>query len=135
MRTFLYNKLIRDKIVDSMLANGETPDFHICSDGEFVSALTAKLSEEVAELQTHTVNPNDMLKELADLAELIDALVAAIGKSKVDLDAAREVKNYNAGSFSRRIWVDKATLQDDNPWIDYLVKNSDRYPELKKSQK
>lgn len=131
MRTFLYNKLIRDKIVDSMIANGESPDYHTCSDKEFVSALKAKLSEEVAELQSYMASPDDMLKELADLEELIVALVGAIGKSNVDLEAAREVKNNKAGAFSRRIWVDKATLQDDNPWIDYLVKNPDRYPEQK----
>ena len=48
MRTFRYDKLIRDKIVDSMIANGESPDYHVCSNEEFVSALQLKLAEEVS---------------------------------------------------------------------------------------
>ena len=129
MRTFRFDKLIRDSIIESMIANGEKPEYHTCSDEEYVAALIAKLQEEAVELEPGATAA-ELTAELADLTEVMEALRVAIGVTAEDLAQARQAKNVKAGAFEKRIWVDTVTLQDDNPWISHLEQHSDRYPEI-----
>ena len=45
----LYNKLVRDKVIEQIEAKGETARYHIASDTEYQEKLLLKLQEEVGE--------------------------------------------------------------------------------------
>lgn len=128
MRQFVYDKLIRNKILGNMLREGEKPQYHILDDKQYLVELKKKILEEAAEIDLD--NPDKLVDELADLQEVIDSMLEAIGKSSAELAAVRDKKNAKVGSFDQRIYVDTVEIPDDNPWIAYLEKNPERYPEV-----
>jgi predicted house-cleaning noncanonical NTP pyrophosphatase (MazG superfamily) len=129
MRTFVFNKLVRDKIVRQQQQAGGQPDYKVLADAEYLQALKAKILEEAAEMDTK--DKDDLVKELADLQEVLDCMLDAIGSSKEELAKAQAKKNTKAGSFKERHFINAVTVPDDNQWIDYYLKNADRYPEIK----
>jgi hypothetical protein len=66
--------------------------------------LDAKLNEEILEYQE-----SKSLEELADLLEVIDAVVRARGYSWEELSALRKKKNSDRGGFEKRILLKSVT--------------------------
>ena len=130
MRTFGFNKLVRDKIVQQQQQDGGKPDYKVLEGKEYLEALKAKILEEAAEMNTEEAS--GLVKELADLQEVIDCLVEAIGSTKDEVTKAQTEKNTKAGSFKKRLLVRTVAVPDDNEWIEYYMNNPDRYPEIKK---
>ena len=64
-----YDKLVRDRIIDIIIANGESPVYHTLSDEEYLKELHKKLIEEANEF-VEADNP----EELADLLEVVYAI-------------------------------------------------------------
>jgi predicted house-cleaning noncanonical NTP pyrophosphatase (MazG superfamily) len=128
MRTFRFDKLVRDKIVAQQQQGGGKPDYRVLEGREYLEALKTKILEEASELDV--ADADELVKELADLQEIIDCIVEAIGASKDDVAKAQAKKNAKAGSFKEKLYIENVTVPDDNEWIDYYLKNSDRYPEV-----
>lgn len=68
------------------------------SEDAYLERLDEKLNEELAEYQE-----SKSLEELADLLEVIRAVVAARGFSMAQLEELREQKAAERGGFQRRI--------------------------------
>ena len=97
-----YHKLVRDKIPEIIRANGEEPVTRILTDDEYLPALIAKLKEETAEFEVdHSV------EELADIAEVLQALANAIGQSPNAVEQARKEKATKRGGFEQRIFLER----------------------------
>jgi len=129
MRKFVYNKLVRDKVFDSMLEMGEKVEHKILLENEYLEELKKKIIEETTEIDFD--NREGALIELADLQEVLDSIVTTLGKSKADLASLQEKKNKKSGLFKKRIFITTTELEDENEWIQYLEKHPDRYPEIK----
>lgn len=127
-RKFEYKKLVRDNILDSMLDSGSKVTYRELTGQEYIEALKAKFLEEAAELEPD--DQDELFKEISDLQEVLDCLVAAIGKTKADVQAAQIKKIEKAGSFKRGIYVDTVSVRPDDPWLEYLSNNPDRYKEI-----
>ena len=52
----IYNKLVRDKIIDIIIADNETPIFHQLSDEEYWFSLIEKDNEELEEVKNASSN-------------------------------------------------------------------------------
>lgn len=128
MRTFEFQKLVRDKIVTSMEANGDRPKYRRLTDKEYLQALHDKILEEARELNLDSTD--EAVKELADVQEVIDCLTTALGITSEDIKAAQAKKNAKAGSFQERIYVDTIELDDDAEWVEYFATHPDQYPEV-----
>jgi len=128
MRKFVFNKLIRNDVLDSMLAEGANPVHRELSHSEYIVALKAKILEEATELKLD--DPDQLVKELADVQEALDCLVSAIGKTPADILAAQAQKTARYGSFDKKIYVDAVDVRDDSEWIPHYLENPDRYPEI-----
>lgn len=96
-----HNKLVRDRIPEIIAKNGATAHIRrIETDDEYVRELFKKLTEESTELkQTPTI------EELADVKEVFDALVAALGYVAEDVEVARQQKAVSNGQFNDRIFL------------------------------
>jgi len=129
MRKFRFSKLVRDNIVEKIISGGGNPIWRKLSLEEYVVELKKKLIEETKELDE--AKGDEVLKELADVQEIIDNLVEAIGSTKKDLSEQQVKKNNQNGSFKNRQYIDLVEVADDAVEIDYYLKNSDRYPEIK----
>lgn len=96
----VYNKLVRDKIPEIIRSNGETPDFRILSDEEYLLALEQKLDEEVSEYHR-----DKNAEELADILEVVFALADAIGCSREELMEIYRKKHDARGGFEKRYYL------------------------------
>ena len=93
-----YDKLIRDKIPQIIEAQGKTCVTEILSQEEYLQKLDEKLCEELAEYQQ-----SKELEELADLLEVMEAVVLARGYTWEELLAVRDQKREARGGFQNRL--------------------------------
>jgi predicted house-cleaning noncanonical NTP pyrophosphatase (MazG superfamily) len=97
----IYRKLVRDKIPEIIRNNHKLPKTHVLSDAEYTIALQKKLQEEVNEF----LQDNNE-EELADILEVLYALAATLAISPQELEAIRERKATERGSFSQKIYLE-----------------------------
>lgn len=104
----MYTKLVRDKIPEIIQRNGHTCEHRTISDEEeYRRALRDKLQEEAHEAAEATADT--LIVELADLYEVMDALMATYGISQEKVRTQQEYRRGIRGGFEQRIqllWVD-----------------------------
>ncbi|MGA2760958.1 MAG: nucleoside triphosphate pyrophosphohydrolase [Candidatus Cybelea sp.] len=99
-----YEKLVRDRIPQIIERAGKTATYRELHDDEFRLALKAKVLEEARELFDA---PDDaLISELADLEEVVEAILITYGHSREELEAIRKKKNEDRGAFTRRLFLE-----------------------------
>lgn len=97
-----YNKLVRDLIPNIIENSGHIPYIRILNDEEYLEYLNKKLIEEHHEYQEkYDIN------ELADLEEVLLAIVKARGYTIEEFNEIRLAKQKANGSFEKRILLEK----------------------------
>ena len=96
----VHNKLVRDRIPEIIETSGKTCVTEVLSQDAYLQALDAKLNEELAEYQQ-----SKSLEELADLLEVMGAVVKARGFTWDDLTRVRKEKRAQRGAFDLRIFL------------------------------
>ena len=94
----VYNKLVRDRIPEIIEADGNTCTTEILSDKQYMEMLDVKLNEELAEYQE-----SKSLEELADLLEVMRAVVQARSWTWEQLEQVRKEKAIQRGGFEKKI--------------------------------
>jgi predicted house-cleaning noncanonical NTP pyrophosphatase (MazG superfamily) len=98
-----YHKLVRDRIPDIIRESGTECEVLIMSDPEYRQALRQKLIEEAAEAAA--ADRDDLVAELADLSEVIDALMISYGISGDRLLAEKIKRQEARGGFTQKIML------------------------------
>lgn len=98
---YTYNKLVRDKIpVEINNVKGRKANYRVLKDNEYLQELDKKLFEEAHEfIEEHSV------EELADLIEVIEAIMKEKNILHKDVEIARERKNKKKGSFKDKVYL------------------------------
>lgn len=96
----IYNKLVRDRIPEIIEAEGRHCLTETLSDLDYEQALRQKLVEEAHEVAQ---SADDLLQELADLYEVVDALMALHGLTEDQIRARQAQRRAERGGFTRRI--------------------------------
>lgn len=102
-----HNKLVRDRIPEIITAEGRDYATEIMEDAEYRQALLAKLVEEAQEAAEAA--SGELMKELADLYEVIDALLVAFDLDKDTIRAIQQKRRDELGGFEEQIkllWTD-----------------------------
>ena len=94
----MYHKLVRDLIPEIVEADGKTCVCETLSDKEYLCLLDQKLNEELAEYQE-----SKCLEELADLLEVMQAVVKARGCTMEQLESLRAEKAAKRGGFEKKL--------------------------------
>lgn len=93
-----YNKLVRDRIPDIIESDGKTCATEVLDKEAYLRLLDEKLTEELAEYQE-----SKSLEELADLLEVLQAVLKARGWTWEQLEQVRTEKAAKRGGFKKRI--------------------------------
>ena len=96
----VHNKLVRDRIPEIINASGKTCVTEVLSQEDYLTELDRKLSEELSEYQQ-----SKSLEELADLLEVMGAVVKARGYTWDELTRVRKEKRAQRGAFDQRIYL------------------------------
>jgi predicted house-cleaning noncanonical NTP pyrophosphatase (MazG superfamily) len=103
-----YHKLVRDRIPDIIQAAGKTCAVETLSQDDFEAALRAKLVEESTEASA--ASADQLVTELADIYEVIDALMA-LHQIPPEVVLAEQARRREArGGFAKRLqllWTDE----------------------------
>ncbi|WP_293337946.1 MULTISPECIES: nucleoside triphosphate pyrophosphohydrolase [unclassified Microcoleus] len=98
-----YNKLVRDRIPEIIRQSGNECETAVLSDEEYRQALRQKLIEEATEVAE--ADGENLIEELADLYEVIDALMASYGISENCILNAQAKRRENRGGFAQKIML------------------------------
>lgn len=98
----IYNKLVRDKIPEIIDNDPEKRCItRILSDDEYLVALNLKLQEELKEyLESGEV------EELADIEEVLQAILDAKKISFEDFESIRKTKVEKRGAFKKKVFLE-----------------------------
>ena len=94
----VYNKLVRDRIPEIIEKDGKRCVCETLPQDQYITMLDAKLDEELAEYQQ-----SKSLEELADLLEVMGAVVRARGYTWEQLTDIRKKKKEERGGFEKHI--------------------------------
>lgn len=108
-----YNKLVRDNIIDIILKDNEIPSYRILDDADFIISLKEKFLEESREL-VETKTKEDVLNELSDILELVEALSEKYNINKEELLDKKESKKIKRGGFNKKIFLEYSETQIKN---------------------
>lgn len=98
----IYNKLVRDNIPEIMINNGAKPVTKILEDKEYYEELKKKLLEETKEFLE-----SDEIEEIADIEEVILAILKFKNTSFEEMEKIRKEKVIKRGSFDKKIFLEK----------------------------
>ena len=93
-----YDILIRDKIPEIIEQSGKKCIVEVMDNDTYIEYLDQKLNEELAEYQL-----DKSIEELADLLEVMYAVVAARGYSVEELERIRLEKAEKRGAFEKKL--------------------------------
>lgn len=99
-----YDKLIRDRIPEIIVQNGQTARVRRLTEQEYLEKLDRKLDEELAEYHA-----DGNVEELADLLEVIYAAALARGCPAEELDRIRRDKAVKRGAFEEKLLLLEVT--------------------------
>lgn len=132
MPTFLFNKLIRDKILTLHLENGHEVVYKKVNGVELKKYLTQKLHEEADEIPVSDEKTNEVIEEIADVQQIINDLKLQYGISDEELEAVRQVKFDKKGGFETGNYIETVTLPEDDKWATYYRNSPEKYLEVGK---
>jgi len=100
-----YNKLVRDKLIDIIVAKGERAIYHIANDAEFKEKLREKLREEVEEFLE-----KENQEEMADVLEVLHMWHMLLDWSREEVEAVQKEKRDKRGGFAGRIILERTNM-------------------------
>lgn len=98
-----YHKLVRDRIPEIIRKNGLECEVAPLSEGEYRQALRQKLIEEAQEAAEAT--EENLITELADLYEVIEAVMATYGISRESVITEQIKRRSERGGFEEKIML------------------------------
>lgn len=97
-----YPKLVRDKIPEIIQATGREAHVRTLELEEYIDFLKIKAAEEAQELASAETDSN-LLEEIVDLRELLDALEKVKGFTPEQVKAIQDEKREKRGGFDLRL--------------------------------
>ncbi len=105
MAIVTYNKLVRDRIPDIMTEKSKAFEVRKLRDNrELERALLKKLHEEATEV-TSAHSRAELVKELADLSEVVIALQSLKGISSFEVEMTRQQRQAERGGFENKVFL------------------------------
>jgi len=128
-RTFRQDKLWRDKAPKLMEDTGSIIHVKQLTDTQYDQQLRIKLLEEAQEVKS-AQSKQELLEELADVFEVIDALCSLHNLSPEKIKTVQEKKRNERGGFMKRQFVTVAQHLEGSFGTNYCLASPEKYPEI-----
>lgn len=128
-RAFLQNKLWRDKAVEKMHEMQSIIHWKYLDDAEYDYQLRQKLLEEAREV-CFASSHKELMQELADVLEIIEAISVANEISFEKLRSIQLKKREDRGGFEGRKFVTIAEHLEGSFGEKYCLADPEKYPEI-----
>lgn len=103
----IYNKLVRDRIPE-LIERGEASYVtRVLNDDEYKHALLEKIVEEAREVCDTKGERKELIKEIGDVLEVIDAIVAAFELDRKEIEAIKTARKTSRGGFEKKIFLEQ----------------------------
>ena len=135
MPTFLFNKLIRDKILQMHIDVGHTITYENLKGEALKAKLRDKLHEEADEIPIRDKKDDEVIEEISDVQQVLDDLKAQYGISDEQVREAQAAKFNKKGGFADGVFIESVTLPERDEWVKYYRKSPEKYPEVRQSGK
>ena len=114
MEEKIYNKLVRDNIIDKITNNDEIALYRVLDDIEYKKELLNKLKEECNEVVDAFNNGTsaNMVMELADVLEVINYLAKSINVNMQEVDNVAMMKKMKNGGFDKKYYLEKTKKRE-----------------------
>lgn len=126
---FRLNKLVRDRIPEIMHSNRVAVEVCTLTHKEHVQALKTKLLEEAQEV-VEAQSRQELIEELADVKEVIEALALKLSIKTQEIDEAKRVKTFKKGGFDRGLFIKSVAASKASEISQRLLKNPNKYPQI-----
>ena len=97
----VYNRLVRDKIVGALEADGKIAKSKVLNNQQYLEELVKNLVDESNEL-----SKDRSVARLADIQELVLAIAGALDIEPSDLASTMANKAVEQGAFKKRIYLE-----------------------------
>ena len=102
MKKVTYNKLVGDGVPDKLTKLGKAFETRVAEEDEYRSLLLTKLAEEANEAGT-AGDRSALLKELADLTEVVQTICSLHDITADELENMRNERRQTRGGFEKKI--------------------------------
>lgn len=106
-----HRKLVRDRIPEIISANGQQHETRIMENDEHLGLLKKKLLEESQEVIEAT-DRNEIIKELADLSEVVRSIAEAEGITMEEVITTMEERAEKRGRFKKGIFLERTWKEE-----------------------
>ena len=129
MRKFIHNKLWRDKGPVRMEATGSIVHVTILDDEQYVQQLGLKLKEEADEVHT-AKNKEDLMNEIADVFEVLDAIMKHHDFSRDEILEIQKAKRDERGGLFERKFVTMTESIPGSFLDEYCSQDPEKYKQV-----
>ena len=129
MPTFIFNKLIRDKLKAEYVKLDHKATYKRLSDSELFEALKQKIIEEAKEIPADG-SKEEIAGELADVQQALDDLATRAGITIEEIMNAKQKKFEKKGGFSEGLFVEKVELHPNDEWVACYRRSPEKYEEI-----
>lgn len=126
---FRLEKLVRDRIPEIMAETGNAVEVLTLDHKAHINALKEKLKEEVEEV-FRAKSREEIIEEIADVAEVLDALALKLSIRKSEIEEKKRNKSIKKGGFDRGIFVKTVELPSDSLLAMRFLEEPGKYPRL-----
>ena len=125
MKKYQFNKLIRSKLPERMSVEGVNVVGRNLNSEEFTQELKNKLVEEAIEVQD-TNSRDSLVRELADVMEVIESIISVHNITKEEVEKERVIKRETNGQFLPANFVDYIEVPVDKQKVIEYLENRNR---------
>lgn len=124
---FRCEKLVRDRIPDLIAGSNGVVEVLTLDRRAHIDALKLKLKEEVEEILAANTK-EELIEELADIGEVLDALILKLAISKFEIEEIKRKKNMKNGGFDRGLFLKTVQTDKDSKVAEHFLRHKGKYP-------
>lgn len=132
MKSFIHNKLWRDKLSKIMKEEGSVVHVEQLDEDQYEEALRAKIVEESIEMLEST-DQDDVMEGMADILEVMDALCIVYGIKMDEILQIKEEKQADLGGYNKSELVTRVEHPAGSASEKYCLDNPEQYPQTEEA--